>query len=102
MVRLGKHDPMDDRVQTTIPTTVQAMTNQPSRRGLEGRHAGVRRQLRVVGEATAWPQSAGQHPSGEKVDSTEPGKRREPGLGACPDAFRQLIELGNGQRQAAS
>ena len=60
---LGQGDPIPDRVAPAMAPTVAAVPHHAGRRGLQGRHARIRRTRCSAGESAPGAQEAGQRTS---------------------------------------
>jgi hypothetical protein len=74
MVGLGQGYSVDDGVQPPISSPTKPMSDDPSGRRFNGRHASIGRQLSVATKSLPRPQNPGQRSRGQQVYPAQSGQ----------------------------
>ena len=93
VVCLGQHDPIDDRVQSTVAASVQPVPDTHARGCLEWSHAGVGSELRITRKALARAQEAGKDARGEGVHTAEASEGRKSRGGEFLDLQTDVVNV---------
>jgi hypothetical protein len=83
MVGLRQDDAVESRVEASIASSIQAMTDQAGGRSLERGDAGIRGQLCVRLKALTWPQNASEGTRSQQVDAAQSRQGEKLALASC-------------------
>src|SRR6266542_3283663 len=100
MVGLRQSDPVQDRVESSVPCTVQTMADESSGRSFQRGNPGVGCELCVCPKATSGAQYASQSAGSEEVDPAQLGQALESWLRQLANSRGEVPSLRQGELKA--